>query len=125
MSFPSQGYTPSFATVTLFPGKLRTQVTNLVRTANQEWFASDIIPTPVLNEASEIIIQYCFSDKTEVEITLDGGLTFCVINNAFEPEDETINTFVFMALNTDMINFRAKEAGTIRFARIFEKGGTT
>ncbi len=121
MSFPSQGYTPTTIPVT----QLITQVTNLARSANQEWFASDIIPTPADNTASEIIIQYCFSDKTEVEITLDGGLTFCAINNAFEPERETINTFVFLALNTDMINFRAKEAGTIRFARIFEKGGSS
>jgi len=125
MSFPSQGYTPSFSTVTQFPGKLITQVTNLVRTANQEWFASDIIPTPLTGEASEIIIQFCFSEKAKFEITLDGGLTFCGINNDFEPEDETINTFVFLALNTDMINFRADKSGTIRYARIFEKGGTT
>lgn len=125
MSFPSQGYTPSFSTVTQFPGKLITSVTNLARSANQEWFASDIIPTPINSDASEIIIQFCFSEKSEFEISLDSGVTWCKINNAFRPEDETINTFVFMAINTDMINFRAEEAGTIRYARIFEKGGTT
>ncbi len=119
MSFPSQGYIPS-----TFPDyRLKDQVNNLVLVADQEWFSSDIVPTPADGVGSEIIILFCFSAKAEIQISFDSGTTWCALNNKFKPEAETTNTFVAIGINTDTINFRADMAGTLRYARVFERGG--
>jgi len=119
MSFPSQGYIPTTVPVPV----LRDQVTNLARTANQEWFASDIVPTVASENSSIIEITFCFEKRVKVEVTLDGGTTFCKLNNDNNIEAETINTYQIPVLNGDLVNFRVNLAGTIRFARVTEIGG--
>lgn len=120
MSFPTQGYVPT----TPIETRLRDQVNNLARIADEEWFASDIVPTPGDETGSKIILEFCYSVKSELEVSFDSGITWCALNNKFRSEAETINTFVIIGLNTDTVNFRAKSAGTIRYARVFEEGGT-
>ena len=121
MSFPSQGYVPT----TPIEVVLKDSVINLARLADEEWFASDFVPTPADGRASEVIIQFCYSVKATFEISLDGGATWCALNNKFKPESETINQFIILGINTQAFNFRADSAGTLRYAYIFERGGET
>ena len=120
MSFPSQGYIPSTVPIPV----LKDSVTNIVRLADQEWFASDIIPTPADNFASNIIIVFCYSVRAIIEVSLDSGATFCKLNNNNKTEAETLNSFEIPVLNIDQVTFRADTGGTLRFARAFEIGGT-
>jgi len=119
MSFPSQGYIPTTVPVPV----LRDQVSNLARTAFQEWFASDILPTVALGFASIVEITFCFEKRVVLEVTYDSGTTWFRLNNNNNIEAESINTFGFPVLNGDMINFRCSLAGTIRIARVTESGG--
>jgi hypothetical protein len=100
-------------------------VNNLARLVNEEWFASDIIPTPNDDTGSDLIIQFAFDTKAVISISFDSGASWTEFNNGFAPEAETVNVFSVFGLNTDQINFRADKAGTILYARVFEKGGAT
>ncbi len=118
MSFPAQGYIPTTTPVPV----LRDQVTALSRTANQNWFASDIVPTVASENSSIIEITFCFEKRIKMEVTLD-GTTFCALNNNLPIEAQTINTYQIPVLNGDLVNFRVNLAGIIRFARVTEIGG--
>jgi len=120
MSFPSQGYIPSTVPIPI----LKESVTALARNANEEWFASDIIPTPADNFGSNIIIVFAYSVRAIIEVSLDSGATFVSLNNNNKTEAESFNSFEFPVLNIDQVTFRADTAGTLRFARAFEIGGT-
>jgi len=117
MSFPSQGYTPT----TIPAINVRDTVGSTVLTANQEWFASDFTPTPDDNFASETVIEFVFEKRAIIQVSFDSGATWYSLNNNNKVEAETLNSFEFPTINTDLINFRADTAGTLRFARILEK----
>ena len=117
MSFPSQGYTPT----TVPPFRNVTDVTALARTANQEWFASDIVPTPNDDFSSEIILQFSFTPRAIIEVTFDSGTTWLPLNNRFRAEADTLHSFLILARNSDLVNFRATVAGTINIARVIER----
>lgn len=119
MSFPAQGYIPTTVPIPV----LRDQVTNLSRTANQNWFASDIVPTVASENSSIIEITFCFEKRIKMEVSLDGGTTFCTLNNNLSIEAQTINTYQIPVLAGDLINFRCNLAGIIRYARVTEIGG--
>lgn len=116
MSFPSQGYTPTTFTLP----RLLATLTNVARTANQEWFASDFVPQVGDNLGSDIILIFAFDTRTIIEVTLDSGVTFFALNNNQKVEKDTLNSFAIPVLNTDLVNFRASSAGTIRTARVLE-----
>jgi len=120
MSFPSQGYIPSTVPIPV----LKQSVTALARNADEEWFASDIVPTPADNFASNIILVFCYSARTIMEVSIDGGTTWCNLNNNNKVEAESFNSIEIPVTNIDLVTFRADTAGTIRFARAFEIGGT-
>lgn len=116
MSFPTQGYTPAPVVF----GRLRDSIGSTVLTVNQEWFASDIIPSVDDDLSADLAIEFAFEKRAIIEVTLDSGVTFFRLNNNNKAEAETLNSFAFPALNTDLINFRADIAGTLRFARVLE-----
>jgi len=120
MSFPSQGYIPSTVPIPI----LKDSVSALARNADQEWFASDIIPTPADNFASNIIFVFAYSVRAIIEVSLDSGTTWVNLNNNNKVEAESFNSFEVPVLNIDQVTIRADTAGTIRFARAFEIGGT-
>lgn len=118
MSFPSQGYIPT----TIPIPRLRDSVTNLARAADQEWFASDIIPTPPDDFGSDLILVFAYSVRAIIEVSYDSGANFVALNNNQKVEAETLNSFELPVLNVDQVTFRADSAGTIRFARVLELG---
>ena len=84
------------------------------RTANQEWLASDIDfsaddQTPA-NFEREIQVQLSSATASNVQITLDGGVTWLDINNG----DTLVGlaTFTFLVDNATLLNFR-QTTGTI------------
>lgn len=118
MSFPAQGYIPTTVPIPI----LKDSVTNLVRIANQEWFASDILPTPPDDFGSVLILVFAFDKRAIIQVTLDSGATWQSLNNNLKVEAETFNSFEIQVLNIDQVNFRADTAGTLRFARVLELG---
>jgi len=86
--------------------------TPIAKTADEEWFAADIVPllsnTDILGT---LVVDFAFSVSSVVEYTLDGGLNFIAFNNG---EAVVGGQSRFIDVTTGvLVNFRAKTGGTL------------
>lgn len=116
MSSPPQSFSVPFSPLLVELGSLD----NLGRSANQAWFGTALTPTLEAGSARYVQVEFCYSAKSRFEISIDGGTTWCLLNNKFKYEAETLNSLSVLMHDGDTLDIRADTAGTIRHARVAE-----
>ncbi len=122
MSFPSQGYVP-----TSFEGKQTTrplifQRDDFSATDEEEYLASDLVPTLVSGESCIFEVHLSQdSDKSNFQYTLDGGISWSLANDGKDVKDFKAIVFELPVVFGDLVNFRSKKAATVMYFRIVAK----
>ena len=116
MSSPPQSFSVPFSPLLTELGN----IDNLARSANQAWFGTAITPTLEAGQARYLQIQFCYSVRTRIEVSVDGGTTWCTTNNFFRYQAETLISLSVLMHDGDTLDVRADTAGTIRHARVAE-----
>lgn len=89
---------------------------------NAEWFASDLVPAVLSDYASKYRIMVAVSLAVTLEVTLDSGTTWVLLNSAVAIGAEQLFIFDVPALTADNFNLRTPTVGgtTIRYCRVDE-----
>ena len=87
-------------------------VSPIAKSANEEWFAADIIVlTSNANKGTTIVIDFSYSVSTVVQYTLDGGVTFVDFNQG---QTITGGQSRYLRVTSGVaVNFRATSPGTL------------
>lgn len=89
------------------------------KSANQEWFTSDVSDDLVpLNLSRQILIHLAINTASVVEYTLDSGTNWVAFNNKQQLDSNTGYEFSMRIRNGDLFNIRATGALTVIFARV-------
>ena len=84
----------------------------IVRNADEEWFAEDIIPLlSNVNILAALVVDFAFDVSSIVEYTLDGGANWIALNNG-DPVVGGQSRFVDVTTGVQ-VNFRSKSGGNL------------
>ena len=90
------------------------------KSANAEWFASDIVPGGNANRASLIRLSVCYTAAADVEYTRDSGSTWCKLNGGSDLAANSTYFFDMYGDKTDEFNFRSTSGVTLSEAIVIE-----
>lgn len=91
----------------------------LVRTANQEWFGTDLEANEGLGQGEKWTMHLSINTTTLVQYTLDSGSTWISFNSGADLVANAGYEFTFIVDGADTINFRALLAVTVNHCRVY------
>lgn len=90
---------------------------NGIKAQDELWFAENFTPVLDIGEVEDIIIQIIATVPAVVEITLNGGTDWNVINNG-NPIPLGLSQFEIFTIKSSEINLRTPDAAGIDLRRV-------
>lgn len=88
------------------------------KSANQEWFSTDIYDTITSTTRRRIRVHLAVNTDSVIEYTLDSGTNWVAFNNKHPVHNNCGYEFELSLQNGDLFNIRATQALTVIIARV-------
>jgi len=102
-------------------GRIETidQINALSRTANQEWFATDLDTSALGAQGQKWTVGFSIDAASVVEYTLDSGTTWYSFKENANHVVDAGYEYTLIVDGDDTVNFRATLATTVNYCRVY------